>query len=408
MEARPKILMVAYACDPEAHGEHWMGWNWAEQAAKLGELHLLTPTWARAAVERHAAAAGITAYFPEIAEPLLRATAPMGNNGLWIRQYFWQHRAAALAARLHAAHGFAIVHQTTFHTFRVPFRSAFLGIPAVWGPIAGGESSPPGFSRYLGSARWAERVRPVLNALCLAAPAVQRSLRIARALLVANHTTLDFLPSWCRGKSRIVPSNWIDDTQMAAGPLARKPRGTELSLLYLGNFVPRRSIPLVLDAMVAARDVPVRLTIAGDGPSEGAWRRDVARLGLERQVHFAGRIPRAQLADLYASTDALVFPGLRDSGGSALLEAMSLGVPVVCLDWGGPAEMLSAESGVKVPVTSPEASVAAMAEAFRRLWHEPEWARALGERAAVEVRERFSWARKRAVLDEVYAEVMAK
>src|SRR3954469_14933107 len=145
--------MVAYACNPEGHGEHWLGWGWAEQAAKLGELHLLTPTWARAAVERHAPAAGITPHFPEIAAPLLRLTAPLGNNGLWLRQYRWQHRAARLAAELHARHGFAVVHQTTFHTFRVPFRCAFLGIPAIWGPIGGGESSPPGFSRYLGSAR---------------------------------------------------------------------------------------------------------------------------------------------------------------------------------------------------------------------------------------------------------------
>lgn len=397
-----KILMIAYACNPEAHGEHWMGWCWAEQAARLGEVHLITPTWSREVVERYAARAGIKAYFPEVSRPFLRLTEPMGNRGLWLRQYAWQHHVARLAAKLHARERFDVVHQTTFNTFRVPFRSAWLGIPSVWGPLSGGEFSPPGFAEYLGPARWAERARPILNWLCLKAPAVQRSLRAAGTLLVSNHITLGFLPEWCRAKARIVPPNGVREDQVAAGLAPRPPRSDTLSLLFLGNFLYTRSIPLVLEAMRAASEVPVRLTIAGDGPGEAEWRRAVARLGLQERVHFAGRIPIPELPRLYAQTDALVFPALRDAGGSALLEAMSLGVPVICCDWGGPGEIVTEATGVKVPVTSPAAAIAGFAEAIRRLWREPEWGRTLGARAAAEVREKFTWASKGEVLREVY------
>jgi glycosyltransferase involved in cell wall biosynthesis len=56
----------------------------------------------------------------------------------------------------------------------------------------------------------------------------------------------------------------------------------------------------------------------------------------------------------YDEADALAFLWLRDSGGSALLEAMTRGLPVICLDWGGPAKMLGEYSGIRLPAnTSP-------------------------------------------------------
>ncbi len=405
-EARPKVLMVAYACNPEAHGEHWLGWGWAEQAAKFCEVHLITPTWARAAVERHAPSHGITTYFPEVSDSLLRLTEPLGNSGLWIRQFAWQPRVASLAARLHARHRFDVVHQTTFHTFRVPFRAAWIGIPSVWGPMAGGESVPPGFGDFLGSARMGEQARPILNRLSLLQPAVQRSLRAAGALLVSNRTTLEFLPSWFHGKARIVPPNAVRDDSLGEPP-ARAPRGDgSLSLLYLGNCVATRSIPLVLAAMARVPGPVIRLTIAGEGPALAEWKRAVLQLRLESRVHFLGRVAREALPALYAATDALVFPGLRESGGSALLEAMSLGVPVICFDWAGPGEIVTPENGIKVPVHTPERAIAGMAEAFRRLAGNPAWGLALGEQAARDVRERFTWEKKRQVLEEVYRAAM--
>ena len=47
--------------------------------------------------------------------------------------------------------------------------------------------------------------------------------------------------------------------------------------------------------------------------------------------------------------------------GSALLEAMARSVPVICLDWAGPGEMVDANSGVKIPVLNPGETV----------WHLP-------------------------------------
>src|SRR5262249_17128782 len=54
------------------------------------------------------------------------------------------------------------------------------------------------------------------------------------------------------------------------------------------------------------------------------------------------RMPPAELFELYDTHSLLLFPSLHDSGGFVVLEALSHGLPVVCLDLGGPREIVTA------------------------------------------------------------------
>lgn len=402
---KPRVAMLAYACDPEGGGEHWLGWGWAEEAARFCDVQLITTSKSRAAIERHAARCGITPHFVEIPRALRWLSARLGTAGSWWRKIAWAKRAAQCAARLHRAQSLALVHQTTFHSFRVPFYAASLGVPSVWGPIAGGEHTPPGFDEFLGDAAPAERARTRQNRLWLRWPRLQRALREAHAIFVSNHTTLEFLPAASRAKSIVVPPN---APRPGDAPAPRESRASgALALLYVGNCVATRSLPLVFRALAHPGLENCTLTVVGRGPALDGWRREAAALGIGARVHFAGQVTREQLPALYAAADALVFPALRDAGGSALIEAMSLGVPVVCLDWGGPGEMVDAESGVKITITSPELTITGFADAFARLRDEPAWRAQLAERAAERVRAHFTWEAKGRLLEATYARLLA-
>ena len=397
--------MLAYACDPEGSGEHWLGWGWAEQAGQFCDVHLFTTPKARPAIERHAAALGITPHFIALPAFVRGLSKRLGPVGRWWRKISWQRRAARAVAALHRRSPISLVHQTTFHTFRVPFAAASLGIPAVWGPIAGGEEIPPGFERCVGRAQNAERWRRLANRLCLAAPSVRRSLREAGAIFVSNRTTLQFLPPAARAKCEIVPPNALRAGD-APQPGAARDAHPGLRLLYVGNCVATRSLPLVLQALERLREPSLTLTVAGQGSALAGWREEAGARGLASQVTFVGQVPRAALDALYAAADVLVFPALRDAGGSALLEAMSRGLPVVCFDWGGPAEMVTEDSGVKIPVQDPAQTVAALEAAFTRLRAEPAWRASLAARAAARIAEEFTWEAKRRVLEATYTRLL--
>ncbi len=394
---KPLVLMIAYACNPEGGGEHWLGWGWAEQAAKNYSVHLITTPNARAQVEKHAPRHGIIPHFVE--QP---------QAGRWGRKIGWQSRVAKFAAELHARERFQVVHQTTFHTFRVPFLAAGLGIPSVWGPVAGGESVPPGFGRDLGSDRYAELGRRLVNRLWLLHPRIRRSLQQAGAIFVSNRTTLAFLPESVHQKCVIVPPNALrpEDEHFPAPQL--RPVADKFELIYVGNCVATRNLPLVFDALRQLNRPEVKLTVVGAGTALERWKQIAADLVGAGAVEFTGPVPRERLPQLYSQAHALVFPAMRDSGGSALLEAMARGVPVICLDWGGPGEMVDAESGVKIPVTNRVATVSALAAGIQRLAASPELRLALARAAHGRARQHFRWESRAQLLVRTYEQVRSK
>jgi glycosyltransferase involved in cell wall biosynthesis len=404
---RPRVAMLAYACDPDGGGEHWLGWGWAEQASQFCDVHLFTPPKSRAAIERHAARVGITPHFVELPAWKRRSSRSLGRAGKWWRKIAWAKLAARLVARLHRDCPIHLVHQTTFHTFRVPFYAASLGIPSVWGPIAGGEHTPSHFDALLGESASAERSRALTNLLWLASPPVQRALRESHAIFVSNRTTLAFLPDWCHKKCTVVPPN----TFRAGDEPVQRSRSVQaavggLSLLYVGNCVATRSLPIVLQALTIAGLDNCRLVVAGLGSALESWKSDAERLGLSPRVQFTGLVDRRRLAELYGAADVFVFPALRDAGGSGLLEAMSLGLPVVCLEWGGPAEMIDDTSGIRIEVSSPADTIRNFAAALARLQANPVERMALGRRGAERAKSLFTWQAKQRLLERTYWELI--
>jgi glycosyltransferase involved in cell wall biosynthesis len=105
---------------------------------------------------------------------------------------------------------------------------------------------------------------------------------------------------------------------------------------------------------------------------------------------------------LFGRSHVLVFPAMRDSGGSALLEAMARGVPVVCLDWGGPGEMVDAESGVKIPVGKRDETVAAFSAALVRLKDSAELRLRIARAARERALKLFRWDARAALLQSTY------
>lgn len=104
-----------------------------------------------------------------------------------------------------------------------------------------------------------------------------------------------------------------------------------LRLLCVGRLTPEKGQPLLLDAVGQLRDrgLDVRLTMVGDGPAEGALRRQVQRLDLADAVEFTGSIGQDRLPEVYRAHDVFVLPSFQEGLPVVLMEAMASGLPVV-------------------------------------------------------------------------------
>jgi len=396
--------MIAFACDPNGGGEHWLGWGRALGASRNHEVVLITTSKAMPALQRAAGECGIELHCLDIPKWVRWLSELSSGTGVWLRKYWWQRMCLKLAQRLHALQPFDIVHQTTFHTFRIPFYCSTLGIPSVWGPIAGGESVPPGFDRWLGDAAAGERKRISLNRLNRSMPWVRSSLMRATKILVSNRSTLEFLPAAVRGKCVIVPPNALREEDLTQAPVARA-NGRVFEILFAGNCVHTRAMPLVFEALAMGMPLDWHLRVVGAGPAIDFWKSEAERNGVGEQVEFTGMVSRETLREYYNEAAVFVFPGLRDSGGSALLEAMTLALPILTFDWAGPGEMVDRASAVMVDVHTPEQAVADVHAGLCRLANQPDEARRLGQAARERALADFRWASKWRVIDQIYEEI---
>ena len=131
-----------------------------------------------------------------------------------------------------------------------------------------------------------------------------------------------------------------------------------------------------------------RLTVAGEGPEEKALKKLANELGIASQARFAGRLDVEQMVALYQSADLMLNASRVDNMPNALLEAMSVGVPIVTTNAGGiPFIVEHEQTALLVPVGNPEA----MAKAVLRLLNDEALYRRLQTNGGQEV-SRYQWA----------------
>ncbi|HTY18409.1 MAG TPA: glycosyltransferase [Myxococcota bacterium] len=99
--------------------------------------------------------------------------------------------------------------------------------------------------------------------------------------------------------------------------------------LLVGAFVPYKREDLAIETLGR---LGRRLVVIGEGPRQSMLKRRAAR-----SIEFTGRIPDAELADLYARCRALLYPQEEDFGLCAL-EAQASGRPVIAYGRGGATE----------------------------------------------------------------------
>lgn len=105
--------------------------------------------------------------------------------------------------------------------------------------------------------------------------------------------------------------------------------------LCVGRVAVEKNIPAFLDL-----DLPGSKVVVGDGPLLPELRRRYPG------VTFTGSRQGADLARLYASADAFVFPSRTDTFGLVMLESMACGTPVAAYKVAGPLDVVPQHAGV--------------------------------------------------------------
>ena len=157
--------------------------------------------------------------------------------------------------------------------------------------------------------------------------------RQTKRLLVASQLLANqFREQGFADKLTVVPPG-RDVASAAAGPQRDLRAGTHAALLCIGNWVARKGILELLDAIAELPAGLARLHLAGDDQSDPRYAARVHhRLGrsdLADRVECHGRLSRQEVATLYRDADVFVLASVREPYGTVYGEAMAAGLPVV-------------------------------------------------------------------------------
>lgn len=388
-----KILLSAFAFAPNVGSEPGVGWRWATELAKHHEVMVVTDVTRRVLVE----ADGVQ--LPDNVEvvyyrPAVLRAVPLNSTTAQILYTLWQFGLLVRARRLHRDCQFDLAIHITYGVFRHPSFLGYLGIPFIFGPLGGGEDAPLALKRSIhGREKIKELLRSLLNKMALLDPFLWVAYAKATVILTKTEDTRRALPWPFRRRSVVYPEIGID-APAGIQPCARQD-GEPLRVLFAGRLLGWKGAHLAIHAVAhaIAQGVPVEFTLVGRGPFEAELRQVAHAAGIHDRIRWISQMPQQELFALYQTMHCFLFPSLHDSSGNVVLEAQAYGLPVICLDIGGPVTLVSSETAIVVSTQNQNEArvVQGLADAVRTLADDEQSRVAMSQASLEHVRGTMSW-----------------
>jgi glycosyltransferase involved in cell wall biosynthesis len=175
-------------------------------------------------------------------------------------------------------------------------------------------------------------------------------------------------------------------------------------ILFIGTLEPRKNVGVLLDAFERLlTKTGVELMMAGKStPAAQPWLERMRKPPLAGRVRHLGYVDADQRRGLYEGASVLVLPSFDEGFGLPVLEAMTLGVPVVVSTRGSLPEVVG-DAGALIDPDNPQA----LADAIERVLHDEAYASACVSKGLARSRE-YRWDRAAAQTYAVYQQAVAR
>lgn len=422
---RLRVLVAAHEFSPVQGSECAVGWNIVTRLAQYHDVTLLCASGSQVAphsyrdafesfVSKNGPIQGLKVIFvdqPTLSRFLTRINKCLTgvSDGTGLKLLFrWAlkawNRACAQTAREIGIRNFDIVHHLN------PL--GFWGVGKLWsdanifcwGPVGGTCTIPFRYAPLLG---WRSATMELMRSIQITCSgmAFKRVLKNTDAVWAVSSAERDTIVR-LSGK---VPIQ-MTETGSLASDLCRQrhfdPR-RPLLLCWSGRHIRLKALPILLHAVASSKcREHFRVLVLGGGPETTNWKRLASILGIASQVSWLGNVPHADALREMQRADVLVHTSLREGTPHVVLEALAMGMPVVCHDACGMGSVVNSCCGIKVGLSSPEQSIAGFREAIERFWLSPSPLEELSLGASKKASE-LTWDQKAKEISDTYSSLVS-
>jgi glycosyltransferase involved in cell wall biosynthesis len=410
-----RVLVSAIACNPYQGSELYFGWAAVSCLGKEHELRVITTGRNRPDLEKAQAAGQVPSnvrffYAGEF--------KPWHNNRLLARIQSWKEYihfakdSLRVAREIQRTEPIDLVHHVTYSTWRVASPLWQLGVPFIFGPLAGNEPFPWRLFPVLSPAGAAfELARKTSNVFSRFSPGVRRSIRHAAhifSITIESEQLMRSIRGSSDGISRLSPGFY---SAAKVAEFARFVPGKNidgpLRLYAAGNLGGQKCIAIALNALSLAkkRGVDFKYHLGSTGPEIPHLKKLAARLNLSGEIIFGGPMSREDYQQELGKTHVYLLPSMRETVGLTMLEAMLAGCVPIVADNGGPRFAVSDDCGYRIPVGTASQMCQAIADIIVEINRDRKMISAKGQLASKRIATHFTEENYRRTVNEVYSAV---
>ena len=392
--------------------EPGMGWNWITSLAHYCTLHVITEGEYRPQIEEwlrqpenQEVSRNIRFYYNPVPE---RIREMCWNQGDWRFYHYykkWQQKTAEIAREICGKERIDILHQLNMIGFREPGYlwkvSRETGIPFVWGPVDAKEAFPIAYTQ---GASFKTKIFLMLkNAITKWQLGHNRRVRkAAKTAAVVLSASSNSVKSF--RKYLDINSPLMNETGASLIPVTKRQKEEKtFDILWVGKTDFRKQLALTIKAVATAFHDNIILHIVGSGDME-AYLREAEKQGIADQCIIHGSVSHDEVLRIMGKADIFLFTSVAEGTPHVVLEAISMGLPVVCFDTCGQGDCVTDDIGMKIPLSHPDQSVKDFAERIEYLYKHREVLATMSENCKHRAEE-LSWERKAKEMISLYNKV---
>lgn len=384
------IILVAFDLHPQWGSEAGYASAWLDIAARHFAMEVFTQDSNRRGIAAHVYPNATVRYIKQnsILEWLARRTGSSVVAGIRARLFFRAVKAELSKRKVVDAE---IIHCITPAGQHAANDLYTLGKPIVIGPLGSGLPTPKGFEKAFRK-QWLEPiVRNIAYRILRSSKTWQQYYRNAALVILGASLQVDRMPVLAGSKCIRIADALVDVGYFS--PLENRLDNAVVRILFVGRLVGLKGPLLLIDAVRVCVQRGMRnfeVEIVGWGPLKDELLKAIDQDDLGTYVRLTGGRSREEVRKKFRESDIFCLPTLRESGGTAILEAMACGLPIITSDCGGPAYLVTQECGIRLPVTDYTTYVRELADALGHLIQNHAVRKQMGDAARKRAKAEFS------------------
>ena len=403
------ILASCYAVNPYKGSEDGMGWNFVYQIAKFNKVIAITRENNQPAIEKYLSEnqdevhQNIQFLYYDL--PYWMRFWKKGNRGAMFYYLLWQYGIVNFIKKQNLA--FDIVHNVNFHNDWTPSFLWKLKKPLIWGPVGHHPLIPKQFLKlYSNKYWWMDRLTwLVKNLFWKFSFALQKTKTQANHIWCMNSSVPSVL-NVNESKYSLFPS--VATADYFSGSITQKQKFTVISV---GRFVPLKGFDLTilsfiqfLENLTPEEKSNCKLLLVGSGPEKELYKKIISEHQAESFIEIIEWIDRVELMKKYEESSVFLFPS-HEGAGMVVPEALSFGLPVICLDNEGPGEFITSKCGFAIPKLNYNNTVTELKKALEKLFYNKTLLLEMQKEARELYLEKFTWDSRGRKLNEIYSQL---